>query len=496
MIGKPIGPNCPIMIYCSLIPLYYWTKLSNNDLLPINNLSTIGQLGKMLYNAIKTIFNITLYERGFVTMDLKTKEYLKQCFGIGERVIALAESAENDAEKVFEKIDGNKQLNQLKVIKAMQDNKLSDSHFNGTTGYGYDDRGREVLDSVYADVFKAEDALVRHQIVSGTQALALCLFGNLRPGDELAAVTGKPYDTLEEVIGIRGENCGSLKEFGVSYKQVELTPGGKPDIEKIKAAVSSKTKMAMIQRSRGYSWRDALCIEDIKRTIEAVKSVNKNTIIMVDNCYGEFVEEVEPIEVGADIIAGSLIKNPGGGLAVTGGYIAGKRELVEQAAYRLTSPGLGKEVGATLGNNRLMFQGLFMAPHVVAESLKGAVFCAALMERAGFETLPSIDSKRSDIIQAVKFNNEESLIAFCQGIQQGSPVDSYVTPQPWDMPGYDSPVIMAAGAFVQGASIELSADAPIKAPYIAYMQGGLVYEHVKLGNMISLQKLFDKGMVK
>lgn len=429
-------------------------------------------------------------------MNLSTKEYLKKNFEIDDKVIELAEQAEKDALPVFERIDEVKQLNQLKVIKAMQDNKLSDSHFNGTTGYGYDDRGRDVLDSVYANVFKAEDALVRHHIVSGTQALSLCLFGNLRPGDELVAVTGKPYDTLEEVIGIRGENCGSLKEFGVTYKQVDLKPNGKPDLDGIKATVSSKTKMAMIQRSRGYSWRDALLIEDIKNIIDTVKAVNNDIIIMVDNCYGEFVEEIEPIEVGADIIAGSLIKNPGGGLAVTGGYITGKRELVEQCAYRLTSPGLGKEVGASLGNNRLMFQGLFMAPHVVSESLKGAVFCAALMKRAGFETLPSVDSKRSDIIQAVKFNNADCLIAYCQGIQKGSPVDSYVTPQPWDMPGYDSQVIMAAGAFVQGSSIELSADAPIKEPYIAYMQGGLVYDHVKLGNIIALQKLFNQGMVK
>ncbi len=428
-------------------------------------------------------------------MDLQTKEFLKQNFEIDDKIIELAEQAEKDAQEVFARIDGTKQLNQMKVIKAMQENKLSDSHFNGTTGYGYDDRGREVLDSVYANIFQTEDALVRHQIVSGTQALALCLFGNLRPGDELVAVTGKPYDTLEEVIGIRGENCGSLKEFGVTYRQVDLKDG-KPDLEKIKATVSQKTKMAMIQRSRGYSWRDALSVEDIKNVIDAVKEVNSNIIVMVDNCYGEFVEVLEPTQVGADIIAGSLIKNPGGGLALTGGYIAGKKHLVEQAAYRLTSPGLGKEVGASLGNNRLMFQGLFMAPHVVAESLKGAVFCAALMERAGFETMPSVKSHRSDIIQSVKFNNKESLIAFCQGIQKGSPVDSYVTPQPWDMPGYDSPVIMAAGAFVQGSSIELSADAPIKEPYVAYMQGGLVYEHVKLGNIIALQKLFHQGMIR
>lgn len=429
-------------------------------------------------------------------MNSITREYLKKNFEIDDKVIDLAQQAEKDAKQVFERIDEIKQLNQLKVIKAMQDNKLSDSHFNGTTGYGYDDRGRDVLDSVYANIFHAEDALVRHHIVSGTQALTLCLFGNLRPGDELVAITGKPYDTLEEVIGIRGENCGSLKEFGVTYKQVDLNKDGKPDLEAIKATVSSKTKMAMIQRSRGYAWRDALSIEDIKNTIKAVKSINSNIIVMVDNCYGEFVEEVEPIEVGADIIAGSLIKNPGGGLAVTGGYIAGKQKLVEQCAYRLTSPGLGKEVGASLGNNRLMFQGLFMAPHVVSESLKGAVFCAALMKLVGFETLPDVDSKRSDIIQAVKFNNPDSLLAFCQGIQKGSPVDSYVTLQPWDMPGYDSQVIMAAGAFVQGSSIELSADAPIKEPYTAYMQGGLVYEHVKLGNMIALQKLFNQGMVK
>ena len=424
-------------------------------------------------------------------MKQATKEYIKQNFGISDKVIELAIQAEKQAELVFQKIDEIKEINQYKVIKAMQDNKLSDSHFNGTTGYGYDDRGREVLDSVYAQVFKAEDALVRHHIVSGTQALSLCLFGILRPGDRVTAVTGKPYDTLEEVIGIRGENCGSLKEFGVVYEQVDLLSGGKLDISSIKQALAKKTRLVMVQRSRGYSWRDALTISDIESIVKAVREVNSEAIIMVDNCYGEFVEEREPLEVGADIIAGSLIKNPGGGLALTGGYIAGKANLVEQAAYRLTSPGLGKEVGASLGNNRLMFQGLFMAPHVVAESIKGAVFCAALMQLLGYETLPAIDAKRSDIIQAVKFNNPESLIAFCQGIQKGSPVDAYVTPQPWDMPGYDSQVIMAAGAFVQGSSIELSADAPIKPPYIAYMQGGLVYEHVKLGNMIAVQKLLD-----
>lgn len=428
-------------------------------------------------------------------MNAMLQNMLKEQFGVRENIIRISDSIEQEIHKILKDIDAVKEYNQYKVIKAMQEHHLSDSHFSGTTGYGYDDRGREVLDAVYADIFKAEDALVRHTIVAGTQALAICLYGNLRPGDELLSITGKPYDTLEEVIGIRGEGGGSLKEFGITYRQVELLPDGAIDFEGVRNAVNERTKMVLIQRSRGYAWRPSLKIEDIGKAAKYIKSLHENIIVMVDNCYGEFVEDREPIEVGADLAAGSLIKNPGGGLAPTGGYIVGKSEYVSKAAYRLTTPGLGKKVGSTLGNNRLMFQGLFMAPHVVAESLKGAIFCAALMDRLGFETSPMPEEKRSDIIQAIKFGNPDHLIAFCQGIQKGSPVDAFVTPQPWDMPGYDSPVIMAAGAFIQGSSIELSADAPIKPPYVAYMQGGLVYEHVKLGVMISVQMMADQGIV-
>ena len=417
-------------------------------------------------------------------MNIKSQGFLKDEFGISESVINISNMIESEIAHVMNDIDSIKEYNQIKVIKAMQSNRLSDSHFNGTTGYGYDDRGREVLDAVYADIFKAEDALVRHNFVSGTHALAVAMFGNLRPGDELLSVTGKPYDTLEEVIGIRGEGGGSLKEFGVSYRQVDLLGDCSINFEGIKESINEHTRMALIQRSRGYAWRPSFKIEEIGRAIRFIKEIKEDIIILVDNCYGEFVEEMEPVEVGADLAVGSLIKNPGGGLATSGGYIVGKELYVKKAAFRLTTPGLGKKVGSTQGHNRLMFQGLFLAPHVVAESIKGAVFCSALMQKLGFETSPYTDEKRSDIIQAIKFNNPDSLIAFCQGIQKGSPVDAFVTPQPWEMPGYDSPVIMAAGAFVQGSSIELSADAPIKAPYIAYMQGGLVYEHVKLGVMI------------
>ncbi len=429
-------------------------------------------------------------------MNLTSRDLLVNEFEIPERLLDISNEVENKINVHIKNLEKVREYNQVKVIKAMQDNKLSDSHFTGTTGYGYGDRGREVIDNIYANIFKAEDALVRHQIVSGTQALTLCLFGILRPGDELLAVTGKPYDTLEEVIGIRGENVGSLREFGISYNQVDLLGDGTVDFEGISKSIKNNTKMIMIQRSRGYSWRNSLSIDDIKSIIDYVKSINKDITIMIDNCYGEFVEEREPIEVGADIAAGSLIKNPGGGLAPTGGYIVGRKDLIELVAYRLTSPGLGKEVGSSLGHNRLILQGLFLAPHVVAESLKGAIFCAAIMEHLGFDTCPSYNDYRGDIIQAVRFNNPESLIAFCQGIQKGSPVDSFVNPEPWDMPGYDSPVIMAAGAFIQGSSIELSADAPIKPPYIAYMQGGLVFEHVKLGVLISIKKMIDKGIVK
>lgn len=421
---------------------------------------------------------------------------LKSKFEIDETIIKIAQSAENEVKDVFCEIDAIKEINQYKVIAAMQEHHLSDTHFGGTTGYGYDDRGREVLDAVYASIFKAEDALVRHQIVAGTHALAICMFGNLRPGDELISVTGKPYDTLEEVIGIRGEGAGSLRDFGVAYRQVDLLDDGSIDINGVKGAITEKTSMVLIQRSRGYSWRPSIKIREIKRVIEVIKEINNNVIVMVDNCYGEFVETDEPIEAGADLVAGSLIKNPGGGLVPSGGYIVGKSRYVKNAAYRLTTPGLGKKVGATLGNSRLMFQGLFLAPHAVAESLKGAVFCAAVMKRLGFETSPLPEQIRSDIIQAIKFNNPEAMIAFCQGIQKGSPVDAFVTPEPWDMPGYESPVIMAAGAFIQGSSIELSADAPLKPPFTAYMQGGLVYEHVKLGVMIAIKYMKERQLLR
>jgi cystathionine beta-lyase family protein involved in aluminum resistance len=429
-------------------------------------------------------------------MNITCKNYLKQSFGIEESIIETAQAAERETSEIFKEIEAVRELNQYKVIAAMQEHRLSDTHFGGTTGYGYDDRGREVLDAVYASIFKAEDALVRHQIVAGTHALAVAMFGNLRPGDELLSATGKPYDTLEEVIGIRGEGAGSLKEFGVDYRQVELQNDGSIDLKGVQKAIGEKTAMVLIQRSRGYSWRPSIKVREIKRLIDVIKEIRKDIIVLVDNCYGEFVETEEPVEAGADLVAGSLIKNPGGGLVPSGGYIAGKAKYVKNAAYRLTTPGLGKKVGATLGNSRLMFQGLFLAPHVVAESLKGAVFCSAVMHRLGFETSPQPDQLRSDIIQAIKFNNPESMIAFCQGIQKGSPVDAFVTPEPWKMPGYDSPVIMAAGAFIQGSSIELSADAPLKPPYTAYMQGGLVYEHVKLGVMIALKYMKERQLIR
>lgn len=429
-------------------------------------------------------------------MNYSLQGYVRDEFGIGEDIIKIADAAEKEIEGVFKGINSIREFNQYKVIKAMQDHHLSDTHFSGTTGYGYDDRGREVLDAVYASVFKAEDALVRHQIVAGTQAIAVCMYGNLRPGQVLLSITGKPYDTLEEVIGIRGEGSGSLKDFGIGYRQVELLPDGNIDLAGVRDAIAPDTGMVLIQRSRGYTMRPALKIREIKRAVEFVKEINKEIIVLVDNCYGEFVEEQEPVEAGADLAAGSLIKNPGGGLAPTGGYIAGKSRFVRNAAYRLTTPGLGRKVGATLGNNRLLIQGLFLAPHAVAESLRGAAFCAAVMKRLGYETSPLPDEARGDIIQAISFKNPDSMIAFCQGIQKGSPVDAFVTPEPWDMPGYDSPVIMAAGAFIQGSSIELSADAPLKPPYTAYMQGGLVYEHVKLGVMTAIKYMKERQLIR
>ncbi|MDR3119955.1 MAG: methionine gamma-lyase family protein [Clostridiales bacterium] len=401
-----------------------------------------------------------------------------------------AESAERRAAGAFASISDVAARNQQKVIRAMQTARVSETHFAGSTGYGYGDRGRETLDEVYAAAFGAEAALVRHQITTGTQAIGICLFGNLRPGDELLSITGRPYDTLEELIGLRGEpGAGSLKDFGVSYREVPLLPGGGIDFPAARAAIRPQTKLVLIQRSRGYGWRDALRIDEIAEAVSFVKNIRSGLIALVDNCYGEFVEDREPTEVGADLIAGSLIKNPGGGLAPSGGYAAGKAEYVKNAAYRLTAPGLGGNVGPTLGLGRMLFQGFFMAPHVVAESLKGAVFCAALMEQAGFPVSPAVDARRSDIIQAVELGSPERLIAFCRGIQKGSAVDSFVRPEPWAMPGYEHPVIMAAGAFVQGSSIELSADGPVVPPYIAYMQGGLIYESVKIGCLAALANL-------
>ncbi|KXG76871.1 methionine gamma-lyase family protein [Thermotalea metallivorans] len=419
-----------------------------------------------------------------------TKDLLKNTFAIQDKIIQIGLETEEEIRKELKRVEDIREYNQYKVLSAMQECRVSDMHFHWHTGYGYNDPGREAVERVYAKLFKTEDAIVRPTIVSGTHALTLCLTGILRPGDELISATGKPYDTLEEVIGIRGEkNNGSLKDFGITYKQIDFTENGDVDLIRLKNAITAKTKMVFIQRSTGYSWRKALAIGHIKEIVDTVKSVNPSIVCMVDNCYGEFLEMLEPTEVGADIMAGSLIKNPGGGLALTGGYIVGKEELIRLVSYRLTSPGVGKEVGLTFGMTRSMLQGLFMAPHVVGEAIKGAIFCARLFEKLGYEVSPKYNDIRSDIIQSIKLGDAASVIAFCQGIQAAAPVDSFVKPEPWDMPGYDCPVIMAAGAFVQGSSIELSADAPIKAPYIVYYQGGLTYEHAKIGALKALQFL-------
>ena len=377
----------------------------------------------------------------------------------------------------------------------MQKNKVSAECFQGSSGYGYNDMGRDTLEQVYAECFHGEDALVRPQITCGTHALALALMSNLRPGDELLSPVGKPYDTLEEVIGIR-ESRGSLKEYGISYAQVDLLDNGDFDFDGIKKAINEKTKLVTIQRSKGYATRPTLSVDRIGELISFIKNIKPDLICMVDNCYGEFVEDREPLEVGADMIVGSLIKNPGGGLAPIGGYIVGKKKCVENAAYRLTSPGLGKEVGASLGVIQSFYQGLFLAPTVVSGALKGAIFAANIYERLGYKVVPDGTESRHDIIQAIEFNDKEAMIAFCEGIQAAAPVDSYVTPEPWAMPGYDSDVIMAAGAFVQGSSIELSADGPVKPPYAVYFQGGLTWYHAKLGILMSLQKLYDRKLVK
>lgn len=426
--------------------------------------------------------------------SILTKD-LYQSMGIDQDVYEFGEKIEQNLIERFKTIDETAEYNQLKVIKAMQEARVSEACLLGTTGYGYNDLGRDTLEQVYANLFHCEDALVRPQITCGTHALALALMSNLRPGDELLSPVGKPYDTLEEVIGIRPSK-GSLAEYGITYRQVDLLEDGSFDYEGIRQALSDKTKLVTIQRSKGYQTRKTLSVERIGELISFVKSIKPDVICMVDNCYGEFVQRIEPTDVGADMIVGSLIKNPGGGLAPIGGYIAGKKECVENAAFRLTSPGLGKEVGASLGVTASFYQGLFLAPTVTASALKSAIFAANIYEKLGFFVAPDSKEERFDIIQAITFGKEEGVTAFCRGIQAGAPVDGFVTPEPWDMPGYDSPVIMAAGAFVSGSSIELSADGPIKPPYNVYFQGGLTWQHGKFGILKTLQEMKNCGLIR
>ncbi len=429
----------------------------------------------------------------YVSTENIKKMYCGQ-LGISEVVYDYCENIIASLEKRFEEIDRVAEYNQMKVINAMQKNHVSEMHLNGTSGYGYNDDGRDTLEQVYADIFGTEAALVRPQIMCGTHALNVALSANLRPGDELLSPVGKPYDTMDEIIGIRPSK-GSLAEYGITYRQVDLLENGEFDYENIRKAINERTKLVTIQRSKGYATRPTLSVERIGELIKFIKTVKPEVICMVDNCYGEFVELIEPSQAGADMIVGSLIKNPGGGLAPCGGYIAGTKECVEQAAYRLSSPGLGREVGATLGVNQSFYQGLFLAPTVVAGALKGAIFAANVYEKLGYRVIPDGTEDRFDIIQSVELKTPEALIAFCKGIQSAAPVDSYVTPEPWAMPGYDSDVIMAAGAFVQGSSIELSADGPLKEPYAVYFQGGLTWYHAKLGIMMSLQKMYEAGAV-
>ncbi len=414
--------------------------------------------------------------------------------GISREVLDFAGGILEELAGRFQDIDKMAEYNQLKVLRAMQRRRVSEAHFAATSGYGYNDMGRDTLEEVYADVFHTEAALVRPQITCGTHALTVALHGNLRPGDELLSISGKPYDTLEEVIGIR-PSSGSLAEYGITYRQVDLREDGSFDLEGIRQAISERTAMVEIQRSKGYQTRPTLSVSQIGEAIAFVKSIRPDIICMVDNCYGEFVEPLEPSDVGADMTVGSLIKNPGGGLAPIGGYIVGTKKCIQNASFRLTCPGLGQEVGANLGLIQSFYQGLFLAPTVVASALKGAIFAANLYERLGFAVVPNGQEPRHDIIQAVEFGSPEGVIAFCKGIQAASPVDSHVTPEPWAMPGYDSDVIMAAGAFVQGSSIELSADGPIKPPYAVYFQGGLTWPHAKLGILKSLQQLANEGVV-
>ena len=422
-------------------------------------------------------------------------EFLRQNFGIDAKILDLVKSAEAEIQHKFQELDDIMAYNQYKILSALQENKLSDMHFGWNTGYGYDDPGRDAIERIYADIFHTDSALVRPTIVNGTHALAITLLGVLRPGDELIYCTGRPYDTLEEVIGLRGSGNGSLRDYGISYKQVDLLPDGSIDLGGIKKAVSEKTRMVTVQRATGYGWRKAITIEQIEEWARFVSGLSPHIVKMVDNCYGEFLDIKEPTDAGADVIAGSLIKNPGGGLALTGGYVAGRGDLIDKIQYRMTCPGIGGECGLTFGQTRTMLQGLFQAPKVVNGAVKGAVLCGKVYEKLGFQVCPSAEDVRSDIIQAVKLNTPEALEIFCQAIQAAAPVDSHVVPVPWDMPGYESQVVMAAGAFVQGSSIELSADAPMREPYCVYFQGGLTYEHSKFGVIKSADALLKKGLI-
>ncbi|MBR2706237.1 MAG: methionine gamma-lyase family protein [Mogibacterium sp.] len=426
------------------------------------------------------------------------KEYLEKNFNIDEKVIDLVQDAERQLSERFAEIDDITAICQMKVLKAFQDNHINATHFDWSTGYGYDDAGREAVERVYASVFCTEAALVRPNIVNGTHAIAASLLGMLRPGDELIEVTGTPYDTLQTVIG-RDDGKdgfkGTIRDYGIVYKEVALGSDMDVDPDAIRSAVSENTKVVALQRSTGYDWRPAISLESLKKVTELVHSIDKGIIVMLDNCYGEFVDIIEPSEFGVDVMAGSLIKNPGGGLALSGGYIVGRADLTEQISYRLTCPGIGAECGLTYGQNRNVLQGLFIAPRVVNSALKGAILAGTVYESLGFEVMPAADAKRSDIIQAIKFGSPERTVEFCKAIQSAAPIDSYVSPEPWDMPGYDDRVVMAAGAFVQGSSIELSADSPIREPYIAYFQGGLTYEHSRYGIINSLDALYKRGMI-
>jgi len=419
--------------------------------------------------------------------------FLKQHYDLDQNVVELADAVEKDIEPHLKKINALAEYNQLKVISAMRDSGLSDFHLTDSTGYGYNDEGRNTIEEIYKAIFRAEDALVRPQIISGTHAITLCLFGVLRPGNELLSVSGTPYDTLKDVIS--GKNCSSLADFNIRYSEVDLKDG-RPDYEQISSKINHDTRMVLIQRSKGYGLRPALMPDEIGKLIDHIKGIKKDIICLVDNCYGEFVDTKEPIEVGADLCAGSLIKNPGGGIAPTGGYVVGKKDLIKQCSYRLSAPGLGKNCGPTLSTNRLIIQGLFFAPLVVGEALKGATFASRFMELAGFHVFPKYGEKRGDIVTAVIFGDKNLLINFCRGLQKVGPVDSHVSPEPWDMPGYNHQVIMAGGSFIQGSSIELSVDAPIREPFVAYIQGGTNFTHVKLGVMKAYQELTDRNLIK